>query len=143
MHADIFANNWALIIAVVPATIALALVTPYLLARTASGQLRKMLAGYRQAQRQLVRAQKNSKQATARARKLASKAGKTRPSLLKKATEAAEDAAALEKIAADKVQVTANHVRKVIHEEFPPTKQQRLRQKYLPQDDADGRPYTF
>ena len=143
MNADFFSGNWALIVAVFPALAALILVTRYLLGRTASGQLRDTLKAYRQAHKELDKSRKLAGKTGKRVESLTAKAGKVRPSILQAAREAAEDAKALEKIASDKVQVTANHVRRVIHEEFPPNKQQRLRQKYLPQDVADGRPYTF
>lgn len=79
----------------------------------------------------------------ARVSKLSAREGTTRPRHLQEAKEAAEDAKSLEKIANDKVQVAANHVRRVIHEEFPPVRQQQLRERYLPQDIQDDRPCTL
>ena len=49
----------------------------------------------------------------------------------------------LAKIADDKAQVQANHVRRVIFEEFPPSRHEKLRARYLPQDVADKRPFSF
>jgi len=39
--------------------------------------------------------------------------------------------------------VTANKLRKTIFEEFPPARHEALRQRYLPGDAADGRPFSF
>jgi len=54
-----------------------------------------------------------------------------------------EDAKMLAKIANDKVLIAENHVRRVIHEEYPPVKQERLRKKYLPAQAADKRRFSF
>ena len=62
---------------------------------------------------------------------------------MSEAKEALQDALALEKIADDKAQVTANQVRRVIFEEFPPTRHEKLRRKYLPEDVRDNRPFSF
>jgi hypothetical protein len=62
---------------------------------------------------------------------------------LQEAKDAVDDANALQKILNDKVMVTENHVRRVIHDEFPPTEHDRLRRKYLPQDIKDERPFSF
>ncbi len=143
MNSDVFSNNWALIVAVVPALLALVVVVNSLLGRTANGQLRKVLSDYRAASKELAAARKLSKKAVARVGKLAARTELTRPRLLQEAREAAGDAQSLEKIAGDRIQVAANHVRRVIHEEFPPVRQMKLREKYLPQDVQDDRPYTF
>lgn len=143
MNADLFADHWALILAIVPAAVALILVLKSLMSRTAGGQLRRVLGEYRKAEKAMELSTKRVAKAVRRVEKMTSNSGTVRPRLLQEAREAAEDARALAKIASDKAQIAANHVRKVIHEEFPPAKQKRLRQKYLPQDEADGRPYTF
>ena len=138
MNMATLSSNWALILAVVPALIAIVLISRFLISRTASGQLRSVLKGYRSAQKELSVAQKMSKKTAARLEKLVSKAGKTVPRVLQESKEAAEDAKLLQKNAHDRVLVAANHVRRVIHEEFPPASQQKLRSKYLPQDGNDG-----
>lgn len=143
MNSSLLANNWALVLAAVPLLIAIISVSRRLLNRTATGQLSQVLADYRKAQSELAAAKKTSRKAAARVSKLASKAGETKPRILQEAREAAEDAASLEKIADDRAQVAANHVRRIIHTEFPPKQQEKLRNRYLPQDAADGRPYTF
>lgn len=143
MDTDLLTNHWALLGAAVPAMIVLIFVLRVLFGRTAHGQLRHVLHGYREAQKTLAEAGKTSEKCRKRVESLTSKAGETKPRILQEAREAAEDAKSLEKIAGDKLLVTANHVRRVIHEEFPPVRQQKLRNKYLPQDNDDGRPYAF
>jgi len=134
MNIEALTNNWALIFAAVPALIAVILVLQFTLGRTASGQLRKVLKGNRDAQKKLTNARRLSQKTVARVEKLTSRAGQIKPRILQEAREAAEDARSLEKIADDQVQITANHVRRVIHEEFPPVRQEKLRKRYLPQD---------
>jgi hypothetical protein len=74
---------------------------------------------------------------------LQSKADSVKPRRLQEATEAAQDARALLKIAKDQVLIAENHVRKIIVEEFPPQRHERLRSRYLPGERADGKPFTF
>jgi len=137
MTTETLANNWALIIAAAPALLALILILRSWAGRTAGGQLRVVLGDYRNAQQALNDARQVSLKTTARVEKLRSKAGKTVPRTLQEAREANEDAQSLEKIARDRVLVAANHVRRVIHEEYPPVSQAKLRNKYLPQDNDD------
>ena len=75
--------------------------------------------------------------------KLDANAGKVKPRLLQEAKDALQDARALEKIAGDKVLIAANHVRRVIHEEFPPSRQQKLRARYLPGEEQNEGPFSF
>ena len=76
MNMTALSSNWALILAVVPALIAIVLISRFLISRTASGQLRSVLEGYRSAQKELSNAQKMSQKTAARLEKLISKAGK-------------------------------------------------------------------
>ena len=79
----------------------------------------------------------------ARLKKLGAKSETTRPRILQQAIDSFEDAKALEKIASDKVLIAENHVRKVIHEEYAPTKHERMRRKCLPSEKPDSRPFSF
>jgi hypothetical protein len=74
---------------------------------------------------------------------LQSKADAVKPRRLQEAMEAAQDARALLKIAKDQVLIAENHVRKIIVEEFPPQRHERLRSRCLPGERADGKPFTF
>ena len=47
------------------------------------------------------------------------------------------------KIAADQVLIAENHVRKIIVEEFPPNRHERMRGRFLPGEREDGKPFSF
>lgn len=84
-----------------------------------------------------------STRAESRLDRMLQKAEKIRPSELQAAKEALQDARALQKIAEDRLMVAENHVRRIIHEEFPPVKQQKLRARYLPEALPERRPFSF
>ena len=140
MNTEALANNWALIAAIVPALIALVLILRYLVSRTAGGKLAEVFKNHRAAERELADARRMRVKAAARVEKLTAKAQNIPPRTLQEARDAAEDAGSLEKIAHDRVLVAANHVRRVIVEEFPPASQERLRIKYLPGESGAGQP---
>ena len=62
---------------------------------------------------------------------------------VQEATEAMQDAEALLKSADDQVLIAGNHVRKLIVEEFPPKQHERMRNKYLPGEHKDDKPFSF
>ncbi len=66
-----------------------------------------------------------------------------KPVRLRETAEAAQDAEALLKIATDQVLIAENRVRKIIVEEFPPKRHERMRDRYLPGEREDGRPFSF
>lgn len=136
MDTETLTSHWALIAAAVPALMALTLVLRIIVKRTASGQLRAVLKKHREAQKALDVARKLSGKTAARAEKLAAKSRNVPPRTLQEARDTADDARSLEKIAHDRVLVTANHVRRVIVEEFPPLKHEELRSKYLPGENS-------
>ena len=74
---------------------------------------------------------------------LEARAGSVQPRRLREAAEAVQDAEALLKIARDQVLIAENHVRKIIVEEFPPKRHDRMRSKYLPGELDDGKPFSF
>ena len=78
-----------------------------------------------------------------RCEKLLRRADTAKPRVIEEAKGALADARALAKITEDRQLVTANLVRKVIFEEFPPTRHERLRRRYLPEDVRDDRPFSF
>ena len=71
------------------------------------------------------------------------KADRVKPVDLEAARGALADAEALLRISSDKVLVEVNLLRKVIFEQFPPRRHEALRAQYLPDDVADGRPFSF
>lgn len=71
------------------------------------------------------------------------RAARVKPRVLQEAKEAVEDARAMTGILNDKLMVAENNVRRVILDEFPPVRHERMRDKYLPQDEKDTRPTSF
>ena len=71
------------------------------------------------------------------------KADKVKPRVLQEARNALDDARALQRIMNDRAQVTRNLVRRAIFEEFPPSRHEKLRARYLPEDVESGRPFSF
>lgn len=134
MNAEFFSSNWALLLAAVPALIVAISVSRQVAARSGPGQLRGMLANHRSAIKVLDNARQQRGKAERRVEKLAARVDQVKPRILDEAQAMVRDAQALEKIAADKVLVTTNHVRRVIHEEFPPSRHDELRARYLPDD---------
>lgn len=89
------------------------------------------------------RREKALQQASTRLARLERKADSIKPRRLEETAEALQDAKALLKIAGDQVLVAENHVRKIIIEEFPPKRQERMRSRYLPRERAEGKPFSF
>ena len=143
MNAAELTENWALWFALVPGLIVVAALAYAWYRRSAAGKLRRLLAEHRKALHLLDEAQRSIRKADSRVSKFTAKAQSVKPRLLAEARAALEDARALAEIADDKVQVTANHLRRTIYEEFPPSAHERLRRRYLPQDVRDNRPFTF
>ncbi|MGI9205131.1 MAG: hypothetical protein ACR2Q3_14035 [Woeseiaceae bacterium] len=134
MDAEFFSQNWALLLAALPALFVAISVIRNVAARSGSGQLKSMLANHRKAVQMFDDARAKCGKAERRVEKLAVKAEQVKPRVLEEARASVRDAQALEKIAADKVLVAANHVRRIIHEEFPPSRHEELRARYLPSD---------
>ena len=86
---------------------------------------------------------KAMQQLSSRLEGLEARAGSVQPRRLREAAEAVQDAEALLKIARDQVLIAENHVRKIIVEEFPPKRHDRMRSKYLPGELDDGKPFSF
>lgn len=143
MNAELLQNNWALMLAVVVGCIIVSLVSVRIVGSTARGQLRRVRKTLAAERATLQRANAVVAKADRQARKLQQHADKAKPRHVQEAKEALEDAKALAKIANDKVLIAENHVRRVILEEFPPSKHRRLREKYLPENPPDKRPFTF
>jgi 1,6-anhydro-N-acetylmuramate kinase len=119
------------------------MVVAVLLRRSARGQLKRVRADLRKALKRNRKATSVVEKCHRRLVKLDANATKVKPRLLQEAKDALGDARALEKIANDQVLIAGNHVRRVIHEEFPPSQQQKLRDRYLPGEEKDKRPFSF
>lgn len=136
-------QHWPLVIAAV----LIAMVALQLLwhgaARSPSGQLRRAVSDRVEQARIAGKARVTTDKAEARLDALLRKSEKVKPSALQACKEALQDARALQKIADDKLLIAENHVRRVIHEEFPPVRQEKLRSRYLPETVKDRRPFSF
>lgn len=143
MNANFVAGNWALIAAAGFLAPVVFLVVVQLAGRSAAGQLRNTRADLADERQRLARATSATRRAEAKVDRLSKKSDKVKPRVLQEARESLADARELEKIAGDRVMVAANHVRRVIHEEFPPAKQDRLRKKCLPTAAPRRMPFSF
>jgi len=143
MDLETLERNWAIAVAVVLFAIVGIIVIASVWRRSRAGRLRRTVKDLGEARRELARAGRAVETAEKRLGKLEARSQAVRPRTLTEAREAVEDGRALRKIAEDRVLVAANHVRKVIFEEYPPARQAALRARYLPDDRPDGKPFSF
>lgn len=143
MNDAVFANNWALGLAAVIGGLAAITVFVAIFRRSVRGQLKRVCAEHKKAQKIHRQAAAVTETYHRRLGKLGKNAENVKPRLLQEAKDALQDARALEKIASDQVLIAGNHVHRVIHEEFPPSRQQALRDRYLPSVEQDKGPFSF
>jgi hypothetical protein len=143
MDSILSQDHWALAAAGLVGGVAVLAILWTVYRRSPRGQLRARLREHRRASRAYKAAVKRANRAESRFGKLRKRAANVRPSMLEEAKGALTDARALARIASDRRQVTANRVRQVIVEEFPPARHERLRRRYLPRDEQDDRPFSF
>ena len=134
MDLALLKQHWALVAAAAIALLVAVVVAVAVYGRSARGRLRVALRSMRAAMRERDRARRRVTAATQRDTRLEGRVAKVSPRSLDEARGLAGDAGALLRIAEDRVLVTANEVRMVIYEQFPPTRHARLRQRYLPGD---------
>jgi hypothetical protein len=136
-------SHWALMLASATAVVLLAAGIVHVARRSARGQLRRMR---KLLDRERVR-QRKAAAAVVRAERqrdrLMGRSDRVKPRVLTEAGEALQDAKALAKIAADRVLVAENHLRRVILEEFPPARHDTLRSRYLQDGQTGKKPFTF
>ena len=89
------------------------------------------------------RRQKTLQHLSARLAGLEKKADSVKPRRLEDTAGAVQDAGALLKIAGDQVLIAENCVRKIIVEEFPPKRHERMRSRYLSRERQHGKPFSF
>jgi septal ring factor EnvC (AmiA/AmiB activator) len=143
MNDTLLTGNWALVLAVVVASVAMIVVIAGVMRRSARGQLKRVRADFRKAQKSRDKAATTAEKLQRRLAKLGANADKVKPRLLQEAKDALQDARALEKIAHDRVLVAGNHLRRVINDEFPPAQQQKLRDRYMSVEERDKGPFSF
>lgn len=143
MTLELLQQYWALLIASVLG-VAIALFVAYrLYCASARGQLLRTARSLATRQHTADRARRAVRDARARLEKLYANEASTKPRHLQEAADKLDDARALLKIAEDQALIAANHVRKIIVEEFPPKVHAKLRARYLPEPEPDGKPFTF
>ncbi len=143
MTLQFLQHNWAVLAASVLG-LGIGLFVAYrALDDSARGRLMHLVRLYDEMVVAASRAQRVAAKAEAKLRKLRAKLESAKPRHVQEMSEELEDAHALLKIAEDQVLIAANHVRKLILEEFPPTRHEQLRSKYLPDSAPDSKPFTF
>lgn len=136
-------EDWALVLALI-VLLAIALLAVAQAVRSSSrGQLRQALKVLKQKRKALRRALANTAAAQEEVERLERRAERVKPRHLEEARERVADTRALAKIAHDQVLIAENHVRRIIVQEFAPSKQARLRARYRVVEQPDKRPFTF
>ena len=143
MNIESLQSDWAVWLALASLAIAIALMIPILVKRTSRSKLNKVLSDLKETQKELRKTARVSDKAEKKLQRMLANIERVKPRELQEAKDAVDDSKALTKILSDKMMVAQNHVRRVIHDEFPPSKHERLRARYLPQDVEDGRPFQF
>lgn len=138
MDAELLQQHWGPFVAAALLIIVTILVGVNLWRRSRAGQLRLRLRGLRKWLRERDSALRRVRRAERRFEYLSARHANVRPRRLQEAEDELKDARALLQIAQDQVLVAANHVRRVIVEEYPPTRHERLRRRYLPDEPAGG-----
>lgn len=143
MNIESLQSDWAIWLALASLVIAIVLIIPIVLKRTSRSKLNKVLSDMKETQKELCKTARVEEKAEKKLQKMLANIDRVKPRELQEARDAVGDSKALTKILSDKMMVAQNHVRRVIHDEFPPSKHDRMRAKYLPQDVEDERPFQF
>ena len=143
MNTEFLLRNWALVAALVLLSIVAVVVLRTAARRSVRGQLAARAADFREARQQHRRATEMATKLERRLQALIERADRVKPSLVDECRGQLDDARALAKIADDRVLVTANQLRKIIVEEFPPVRHEALRQRYLGEASREDGPFSF
>lgn len=143
MNIEILLQNWGLAVAGVLVLIVAVIVVTTVVRRSAGGQLRRSIAELETRNRARVQAHKAAENVEKKLARLKARADKIKPRVIEELKGLLSDKRALTKIADDQLMIAQNHVRRVIHDEFPPAKHDELRTRYLPDDIKDKRPFSF
>ena len=136
MSLELLTKNWALVVASVLGTGILLFVLFRAFQDSSRGRLNAAVKTLQKREKEARAATRAVEKMTTRLDRLRSKAESVKPRHGQEASESLEDARALLKIADDQVLVARNHVRKLIVEEYPPKRQQAMRDKYLGQESS-------
>ncbi len=140
---ELVRENWALVAASVVIW-ALVIQAIFSLVRRSSGaQLRRALSELEHKRSDARSAHRRANRARRRCERLEARLASVRPVRLEEARNALSDGEALLKIANDQVLVAENKVRRVIVEQFPPAKQEKLRVRHKVSATPSDKPFTF
>ena len=137
MSVEFLIRNWALVVASILATGILMFVLVRLYRESDRGQLGNRVRALQGCYKNVARAQKRLDKVSERLDELRKKASTVKPRHVEEAGEAMEDARMLLNNANDQVLIAEKDVRQLILDEYPPNRQNALRQKYLAADPGD------
>lgn len=143
MTLEFATRHWALLSASVLGLAVVMFIVWRIWLDSVGGQLRGALQRLRKAEHDVTRQQRAVRRSAATLARLQADAESVKPSRLQEVAGTMQDAEALLKIATDQVLIAQNHVRRIIVEEYPPKKHEKLRSKYLGQVDDKGLPFSF
>ncbi len=143
MTVETLRQNWALFVALALLLVVGLVVSATIYRRSGRAQLMRTLKALRAAERRQASTFRAVAQAERRLATLETRRAEVKPRTLEEARGNLSDARALNKIADDQVLIAANHVRRIILEEYPPARQEALRARYLPNEAPDRRPFSF
>lgn len=143
MNIESLQSDWAIWLALASLVVAIVLIIPIVLKRTSRSKLNRVLSDLKETQKELRKTGRVSDKAEKKLQKMLANIERVKPRELQEAKDAVDDSKALTRILSDKLMVAQNHVRRVIHDEFPPAKHDQMRAKYLPQDVKEDRPFQF
>ena len=138
MDATAISQYWALLVAAAIGLLVATYVAFSLRAQSAGGQLRQTLRDLARASDEHRKLALKLRRARRRLERLESRRDKVRPRHLDEARENVADGEALLKIADDQLLVKKNLVREVIVSEFPPSRHDELRSRYLGDTKSTG-----
>lgn len=139
MNGDLFQRHWGPLVASLLLAVVAVIVLAALWRQSRWGQLGRTVRELRRCRHARDRARRHLRRAERRHARLDARRDRTPPRQLHAAQEQLQDARALLRIADDRMLVAANHVRLVIVEAFPPSRQDALRRRYLPDDATAAR----
>jgi hypothetical protein len=131
MHTGLLAHNWALVIASVFALAISVFVLYRLHEESGHGRLARRHRELFKVKKEQAAARSSLAKAEQRLLALREKADRIKPRLLSEGEEAVQDARLLVTITGDQVLRAEKILRDVILEDFPPNRQDVLRNKYL------------
>jgi len=131
MNTELLVQNWALAVASILALGILLFVLVRFYEDSGQGRFSNALRELRKVRKEQAGAKVRLKKAEKRLAAIRGKSDSTRPRVLSEAEEAVQDASMLVTITGDQVLRAEKILRDVILEEFPPNRQDGLRNKYL------------